>query len=411
MPSRRTFLKSTAGVVVAVSGGLLAPKIAYTRATDLGPSTLPQGALGSAVLDALPGKQRLIKRTYRPPNYETPIECLNAPFTSNDCFFVRYHHGAIPEVRAPSWTLTLGGEGASGSKSYSLADLRAKFETVEIPALCLCAGNRRGFFEPHVPGIQWGHGAMGNAVWKGIRLRDVLNDLGINKNAVEVTFDGADAGVLDKTPDFIKSLPLWKALDEHTLIAFEMNGAALPRWNGFPARLVVPGWTATYWVKHLTAIKVVTQAFDGFWMKTAYRIPQGKFALTDRFLSQDTELNTPITEILINSLITNLVDGQKFSRQRAIDITGIAWDGGHGIERVELSTDGGQRWQTVILSKDYGNYSWRPWHYRFVPDTPGRYTVVVRATNRVGNTQPSTLIANPAGYHHNVMPRLTIHVT
>jgi DMSO/TMAO reductase YedYZ molybdopterin-dependent catalytic subunit len=162
-----------------------------------------------------------------------------------------------------------------------------------------------------VPGIQWGYGAMGNARWKGVRLKDVLDKSGVRKDAVEVGFDGADHGIVDKTPDFIKSLPLWRALDENTLLAWDMNGAPLPHWNGFPMRLVVPGWTGTYWVKLLTSIEVRSHPFGGFWMSSAYRLPKGKFALVDGFASQATEANTPITELVVNSLITNLVDGTK----------------------------------------------------------------------------------------------------
>jgi DMSO/TMAO reductase YedYZ molybdopterin-dependent catalytic subunit len=286
-------------------------------------------------LASLPGKQPLIKKTYRPPNFETPVAYFDGPYTPNDRFFVRYHLSAIPEVSLSQWELRIGGDAVGAPLEFTMAELRRNFEMVELPALCMCAGNRRGLFLPHVPGIQWGHGAMGNALWKGIRLRDVLNKANLKKEALEVTLDGADTGVLEKTPDFVKSLPLSKALDEHTLIAFEMNGESLPHWNGFPARLVVPGWAATYWVKHLTSINVVTKPFDGFWMKTAYRIPKGKFAVSDLFPSlfpsQETDANTPITELLVNSLITHPADGQQFNGIHPIEAKGVAWDGGHGI--------------------------------------------------------------------------------
>ncbi|MCU0734451.1 MAG: molybdopterin-dependent oxidoreductase [Methylotetracoccus sp.] len=374
-----------------------------------GPDTLPAGALESAVLSSLPGKQPLIKRTYRPPNYETPPAALNDPFTPNSRFFVRYHLSSIPAVDAAAWKLRIGGDAVGTPLEYTLAELQRRFEVVDLAAVCQCAGNRRGLFQPHVPGIQWGHGAMGNALWKGIRLRDVLSRAHLKKEALEVTFDGADTGVLAKTPDFVKSLPLAKALDDHTLIAFAMNGEALPHWNGFPARLVVPGWTATYWVKHLNAIDVVSKAFDGFWMKTAYRIPTGLFAEGGRFLSQQTETSTPVTELLVNSLITHPADGQRFGHGDAIDINGVAWDGGQGISRVEISTDGGRSWDLCALGKDYGPYAWRPWVYRFAPSHSGTFAVKVRATNRSGSTQGTTAIENPAGYHHNAIQTITIH--
>ncbi len=410
MSSRRNFLKTATVSLAAFSSGILLPRKVWARETLLGPGTLPTGTLESSVLASLPGKQPLIKKTYRPPNFETPVAYFDGPYTPNDRFFVRYHLSAIPEVSLSQWELRIGGDAVGAPLEFTMAELRRNFEMVELPALCMCAGNRRGLFLPHVPGIQWGHGAMGNALWKGIRLRDVLNKANLKKEALEVTLDGADTGVLEKTPDFVKSLPLSKALDEHTLIAFEMNGESLPHWNGFPARLVVPGWAATYWVKHLTSINVVTKPFDGFWMKTAYRIPKGKFAVSDLFPSQETDANTPITELLVNSLITHPADGQQFNGIHPIEAKGVAWDGGHGIERVEISTDDGRTWQPATLGKDYGPYAWRPWSYIFKPMNKGRSTVMARATNRIGRMQSAELIANPAGYHHNAVQTIAIHV-
>ena len=131
--------------------------------------------------------------------------------------------------------------------------------SVEIVAVNQCSGNRRGLFQPHVTGVEWGYGAMGCARWKGVRLKDLLDKVGVKKEAIEVAFGGADGPAIDKTPDFVKSIPVWKAMDENTLIAYEMNGEPLPHFNGFPARLIVPGWTGTYWMKHLTSVNVLTK--------------------------------------------------------------------------------------------------------------------------------------------------------
>jgi len=371
---------------------------------------LPEGTLEEQVLEALPGKKPLIKKTYRPPNYETPVKYFNEIFTPNDVFFVRYHLSNIPEIDARTWKLTVGGDAVERPLELTLDDLKTKFEQVEVVAVCMCSGNRRGLFKPHVPGIQWGYGAMGNAKWKGVRLKDILEKAGIKGNALEVVFDGADTGALPETPDYIKSIPIWKALDENTIIAYEMNGEPLPHWHGFPARLVVPGWTATYWVKHVTSINVISKPFDGFWMKTAYRIPLGKFPIRDRFISQETAVNTPITEILVNSLITNINDGQVFKLGQVIEIRGVAWDGGYGIERVEISTDGGKTWREAELGKDYGRFSWRQFTYRFKPTKRGTYTIMAKASNRIGQTQTFELIWNPAGYHHNVVQKINIKV-
>jgi DMSO/TMAO reductase YedYZ molybdopterin-dependent catalytic subunit len=293
---------------------------------------------------------------------------------------------------------------------FSLEDLKRDFEQVEVAALCLCSGNRRGLSVPHVAGVQWGHGAMGNARWRGVRLRDVLNKVGVKKDALEVAFDGADSPVLDKTPDFVKSIPTWKALDENTLIAFEMNGQPLPHWNGYPARIVVPGWTATYWMKHVTSIQLLAEPLKGFWMNPAYRIPKGKFPIIDRFVSQETETNTPITEMVVNSLILSPGDGTSVARGRTVDVSGVAWDGGYGIVSVEVSQDFGASWRAARLDVDLGRYSWRQWSYPFTSEAAGATTLLTRATNKVGATQTRELIFNPAGYHNNVQQRLRLTV-
>jgi hypothetical protein len=259
-----------------------------------------------------------------------------------------------------------------------------------------------------VPGVEWGNGAMGNARWKGARLKDVLDRAGVGASAVEVVMDGADGPVLDTTPDFVKSIPAWKAMDENTLIAYEMNGQPLPHFNGFPARVIVPGWTATYWLKHVTAIDAIDKPFDGFWVKSAYRIPTGLFPLVQRFTTQEAAANTPITEMVVNSLFTNATNGTRLTVGKPTDIRGIAWDGGYGIRIVEISADDGRSWQPASLGEDAGRFSFRQWHYQFTPPKPGNYTLLAKATNKVGQTQTAELIQNPAGYHHNVIARVTL---
>jgi hypothetical protein len=185
----------------------------------------------------------------------------------------------------------------------------------------------------------------------------------------------------------------------------------LPHWHGFPARLIVPGWTGTYWVKHLTSIMATTKPFDGFWMKSAYRIPIGEFPVVARFISQETAVDTPITEMVVNSLITSPADGAWVKAGAPLAIGGLAWDGGYGIRSVEVSTDGGRFWTDAALGKDFGKYAFRPWSYQFSPQARGRHVVMARATNRIGQTQTSELIQNPAGFHHNVVQALTLIAT
>ena len=405
MKTRRDFLKVSAG------GLLLAGGARWVEFANAANDSLPSGTLESAQLSSLPGKLPLIKKSFRPPNFETPVAYFNEAFTPNNAFFVRYHLADIPQIDAAQWKLAIAGESLDKPLELTYENLMRDFETVEVAAVCMCSGNRRGLSQPHVPGVQWGHGAIGNAKWRGVRLRDLLNKAGLKKDAVEIVLGGADGPVLDKTPDFVKSIPAWKAMDENTLVAFAMNGEKLPHWNGFPARIVVPGWTATYWMKHVTSISAISQPFKGFWMNPAYRIPKGKFPVIDRFISQETDANTPITEMVVNSLITRPDNGKKVRQGEAVTVAGVAWDGGYGIATVEVSEDEGKIWQTAQLGADLGRYSWRQWSHRFTPARPGRRAVLARATNRAGATQTFELIFNPAGYHNNVVQRVEIEAS
>jgi hypothetical protein len=173
---------------------------------------------------------------------------------------------------------------------------------------------------------------------------------------------------------------------------------------------VVPGWTATYWVKQLVSIQALTQPLASFWMNTAYRIPKGRFPLVDRFLSQESETTTPVTEMVVNSLITSLTPGQRFARGAPVPVRGIAWDGGYGIRRVDVSIDEGHSWERAEMGADSGRFSFRPWQFVFAPRTQGRVTVMARASNAQGATQTEELIFNGPGYHNNVMQKIGIEI-
>jgi DMSO/TMAO reductase YedYZ molybdopterin-dependent catalytic subunit len=394
-------MRLVAGGIALADGGLLAR---WARAD------LPQGTVDSEARDALPGKQPLIKRSFRPPNYESPLEFFDNVITPNDRFFVRWHHANIPRIDAGSWRLSVGGDAAERGFELGMDELKRDFEPVELLAVCQCAGNRRGFSTPHVPGVEWGSGAMGNARWKGARLKDILARAGVKKDAVEIAFNGSDRALIERTPAFVKSLPAWKAMDENTLVAYEMNGAALPHWNGFPARIVVPGWTATYWMKQVVSIRALAQPLASFWMNTAYRIPIGKYPIIDRFISQESETTTPITELLVNSLVTNLGDGRQIAAGQPIEIKGIAWDGGYGIRGVEISVDDGRTWQSARLGESQGKYSFRTWQFSCSARAAGRMSIMARASSVQGTAQPAELIFNGAGYHNNVVQKIAIEI-
>src|ERR1700736_2732671 len=387
MITRRRLLEgASAGAALAGLGVSLAE-----AAVPGLPEALPAGMRGEAVLEALPGKKPLIKLAYRPPNYETPIEYFREPITPNDAFFVRYHLAGIPEandkaIDAKTWRVEIGGDGANQQASLSLDDLKA-MPAAEVVAVNQCSGNRRGLFQPHVPGVEWGYGAMGCARWRGARLKDVLDKVGVKKEAIEIVFGGADEPVIAEMPDFIKSIPIWKAVEDSTLISYEMNGQSLPHFNGFPARIVVPGWTGTYWVKHVTSIKAVPKPETGFWMNPAYRIPLGKFPVVERFTSQETAINTPITEMVVNSLITSHAEGAGVKAGSLVTIGGIAWDGGYGISTVDLSTDAGKTCQQAKLGQDLGRFAFRTFEYSLRPVRKGRQIVMARATKKIGHSQ------------------------
>jgi DMSO/TMAO reductase YedYZ molybdopterin-dependent catalytic subunit len=402
--TRRDILSGTGSAAIAAAASLFGLPVSAGVNLD---KALPAGTQSAAVLDSLPGKRPLIKLSYRPPNYETPLEYFRTAITPNDAFFVRYHLSEIPDVDASTWKLSIEGEGANGRDELTLDDLN-KMPAAEVVAVAQCSGNRRGLFQPHVAGVEWGYGAMGCARWKGVRLKDVLDKVGLKPEAIEIVVGGADGPAVSTTPKFIKSIPIWKALEENTLIAYEMNGEPLPHFNGFPARLIVPGWTATYWMKHLTSIKPVTHPEAGFWMKTAYRIPVGKFPSVSRFISQETAANTPITEMMVNSLFTSHLDGARVKMSSPVVIGGIAWDGGYGIDAVQISPDDGKTWYDAKLGADLGRYAFRTFTFPLPVTTAGHHTVMARASNKIGQTQTSELIQNPAGYHHNVIQKLTL---
>jgi DMSO/TMAO reductase YedYZ molybdopterin-dependent catalytic subunit len=411
MINRRSLIK--AGSAGAALAGLGARMVSWdgAQAADIElDAALPEGVRTGATLESLPGKKPLIKLAYRPPNYETPIEHFRSAITPNDAFFVRYHLSNIPPVNAANWTFRVGGEGANGQAELTLDDLK-RMPAAEVVAVNQCSGNRRGLFSPHVPGVEWGYGAMGCARWKGARLKDVLDRIGLKREAIEIEFNGADSGVTDKTPDFIKSIPVWKGIEDTTLIAYEMNGEPLPSYHGFPARLIVPGWTGTYWMKHLTTVSALTKPQSGFWMAGAYRLPLGRFPLVARFISQETAVNTPITEMVVNSLITSHANGARIPLERPVTISGIAWDGGYGIATVEVSSDGGKTWTAASLGEDLGRYAFRPWSFSFAPAARGKRAILARASNKIGQTQTTELIQNPAGYHHNVIHSITLDVS
>jgi sulfite dehydrogenase len=364
-------------------------------------------ANGVRPLAAYPQKRDLIVLTPRPPLLETPFRIFNdGVLTPNDAFYVRWHLAGIPTtVDGATHQIKIHGS-VKRPLSLSVEDLRTQFERVEIIAVNQCSGNSRGLFSPRVPGGQWDNGAMGNARWTGARLLDVLAKAGLEDSAVQIRFRGLDQPLLDATPPFVKALSIGD-LDENMLIAYEMNGKPLPLLNGYPVRLVVPGWYATYWMKMLAQIEAIDTVDDNFWMKTAYRIPDTP---GNTVTPTDSGYPTiPINKLTVRSFITNLTSGQTIAPGTQT-IRGIAFDSGKGIRHVDFSSDGGANWRKATLGEDHGNFSFRRWESRFTAEGGASYVLACRATTKDGETQTAIPVWNPGGYLRNVIETYEVRV-
>ncbi|MGH6765043.1 MAG: molybdopterin-dependent oxidoreductase [Bradyrhizobium sp.] len=400
MMNRRTVLQGGAAIL-AGSGALAGSTLASFAAQSV---TLPFDN-GERPIVKYPQKRPMIGLTSRPPQLETPFSVFNeSVITPNDAFFVRYHLAGLPlDIDPDKFTVEIKGKVDKPAK-LSLAEIR-KMPAVEIVAVNQCSGNSRGFFMPRVAGGQSGNGAMGNARWKGVPLKAVLDRAGVQAGARQAVFGGMDGPVSDRTPDFAKALDIDHARDGKVMLAYSMNGRDLPFLNGFPLRLVVPGYYGTYWVKHLNEINVVDNVFDGFWMKTAYRIPDNDCHCVEPGTAPKATI--PINRFNVRSFITNIADGAKVKAGHSA-LKGIAFDGGSGIKDVAVSTDGGKTWEQAKLGKDLGKYSFREWSLS-VKLAAGARELKVRATSNDGKTQPMEASWNPAGYMRNVVE--TVHVT
>jgi DMSO/TMAO reductase YedYZ molybdopterin-dependent catalytic subunit len=387
------------------------PTPAQTSAQTLAQSTAPAQPPtltqpfdnGVRELIAYPGKRPLLRITSRPPHLETPFAVFNeGVITPNDAFFVRYHLANIPlSIDPKAYRLKVRGKVAT-ELSLSLGDLKSMGPAAEVVAVNQCSGNSRGFSTPRVFGAQLGNGSMGNARWTGLPLHIVLRRAGLAAGAKQVTFNGLDTPVLPATPDFIKALDVDVALGADVLLAWSMNGEDIPMLNGYPLKLIVPGYFGTYWVKHLSEITVLDVPFtghDAWFMTTGYRLPDNDC----NCVAPGTvpEKTTPISRLRVRSFITSLSDDAVVKVRQRIVVKGIAFDGGAGIRKVEVSIDGGDRWQQAALGSDLGRYSFREWSLPLVPARRGPLTLQVRATTLSGETQPAESSWNPAGYARN----------
>jgi DMSO/TMAO reductase YedYZ molybdopterin-dependent catalytic subunit len=402
-PSRRS--------VLAQGGGALA--LAATPAFAAPPTapdfSFPGGNGARSLTKDFPQKGTMVLQRSRPPLLETPFTDFdNQVFTPNDKFFVRWHWSVIPtQIDPASYRLKLHGA-VEREVSLSLSDLTS-LKSVAVAAVNQCSGNSRGFFEPRVPGAQWGNGGMGNARWTGVRLSDVLDKAGVKSSAVAARFTGLDEPTVSEGPAFKKSLSIEHARQSDVIIAYAMNGKPLPLLNGYPVRLIVPGWYSTYWIKTLSDIELLEAPDDNYWMKTAYLIPDTPRA--DMKPGQAGVTMVPINRMVPRSFITSVGPDAKLKANAAATLRGMAFGGDCGVAKVEVSGDGGQAWHDAKLGKDEGPYSFRPWTARITMGAAGQTTLAVRCTNTKGEVQPDMPNWNPSGFMRNVIERTPVTLT
>lgn len=398
LTSRRRFLTKA-----VLGGAAMVATRALAEDVDL---HLPGGPSSRPLTTAFPGKGSMILQRVRPPLLETPMEVYDRDiFTPNDRFFVRWHWADVPtSIDVESFRLNVHGH-VERPLSISLAQLM-RLPRVELAAVNQCSGNSRGLFQPRVAGAQWGNGAMGNARWLGVRLRDVLNIAGVRAGAVQVRFGALDQPVVAGAPDFEKALDIDHARDGEVMIAFGMNGEQLPLLNGFPIRLIVPGWYSTYWVKMLNDIEVLAAPDDGFWMAKAYKIPATPGAnVTPGAKDFPT---VPINRMIPRSWLTSLGEGQTIAYTPTIPLGGIAIGGDTGVAKVDVSIDAGRTWYIATLGQDHGKYSFRRWDARVPLGGRGKIEVLTRCTSSAGVTQPMKPIWNPGGFMRGNVEKTTI---
>ncbi len=343
----------------------------------------------------VPGKDRLIVRSPRPINLETPLKELTAPITPNDVFFVRSNYDGA-EIDTAQYTLTVDGE-VDRPLTLRLDDLR-RMEQVTQTITLECAGNGRGFYNPKAAGLQWETGAVGTAVWKGVRLADVLRLAQPRPTASHVVPNGNDAPPTPQAPDFIRSHPVWKALEPHTMIALEMNGQPVPHLHGGPARLIVPGWIGSASIKWLTQLTLADREWDGPFMQRSYRSPR----------EADPKDSYSLQSLECKSLIMSPQDGTQVPVGQ-LTVYGYAWAGEGVVTGVDVSTDGGTTWVAAALAGPAHRYGWRRWEYPWAA-AGGPQTIMARATDSLGRVQPASRARDPQGYRWNVIHAVRVNV-
>jgi sulfite oxidase len=355
-----------------------------------------------AARDLIAAPQRyLLQMNGYAPNAETPLELLTSYITPNDLFFVRSHW--VPHTPDPkTWKLTIDGE-VDKPMSLTLSDLK-KMPKADATCVLMCAGNGRALHQPPVPGVQWNYGAVGNAKWSGVRLRDVLERAGVRGSAKHLHLFGSDDPP-QKVPPFHRSIEMQKALDD-AILAWQMNGEPLPVAHGAPLRLVVPGWAGDHWMKWLMRLSPQQEPATGFYMDTAYRWPNTPGEPGVAFKPEEMH---PVTELAVKSNITTAPKSVRAGEPQTI--RGFAFSGAPDIAKVEVSDDDGATWSEAKLDARHDPHAWRLWSYRWTPRAKGKATLLARATDSRGATQPRVSVWNQSGYLYNGWQPVEVEVT
>ncbi len=380
------------------------PQGALTRrrflALSAGAALLPSAVFSAAAGGIPVSRRRMLQMNGYAIDAETPLDALTTYLTPNDLFFVRHHWNPMyPDAKR--WALTVDGEVETPLR-LSLADLRRMPQT-NVTCVLQCAGNGRGLYRPIVPGVQWKYGAVGNARWTGVRVKDILDKAGLKASARHLHTFGTDKPPAS-VPPFHRSVEIEKILEDG-VVAYEMNGAPLPQLHGAPARLVVPGWAGDHWMKWLARISPQAEPQKGFYMDVGYRYPTQP---GEPGVALKPEEMKPVTELFVKSNITE-APARALPGSPAV-IRGLAFSGAPDIAKVELTADGGATWQEAQLDPEHDPYAWRRWSLRYTPKTAGKVTLHTRATDSRGSVQPKEPVWNQSGYLYNGWHSVEIEV-
>ncbi|MDF1695246.1 MAG: sulfite oxidase [Saprospiraceae bacterium] len=402
--SRRSFLKKGGIATLGVLAGI---DIVYAANF---PKKLEY--IGLNTVDSLIGKDgRMVVLNDRPMNAETPPHLLDPALTPNNLFFVR--NNGLPPVNVDStaWTLTIEGESAKTTKTYTIKDLKTKFKEYTYQLTLECGGNGRKEFNPPAKGNQWGLGAVGCAAWTGVRLKDVLEDVGMKSNAVYIGYYGSDTHLSgDPNKSAIsRGVPISKAMEDESLIAWAMNGEKLPELNGFPLRLVFGGWPASCSGKWLSKIVVRNKIHDGTKMKgQAYRVPCKPVSPGTKVADEDMCI---IESMPVKSILTYPKTGAMIKLKDQLPIRGHAWAGDLKVAKMEYSIDFGSTWKMCTLTQPKNRHAWQQFSANVSFPQTGYFEVWARATDTDGKSQPMILPGwNPKGYLNNACHRIAIKV-